>query len=60
MSCDVNHDNEITIGDINQILNVILSGYSAPSAVRINDVNHDGEISISDINAVINELLKNE
>lgn len=60
MSCDVNHDNEITIGDINQILNVILSGYSAPSAVKINDVNHDGEISISDINNVINELLKNE
>ncbi len=50
---DVNGDGEISIADINIIINLILSGRSD----KIGDVNGDGEISIADINVVINIIL---
>jgi hypothetical protein len=56
---DVNGDGEISISDINAIIDVLLGG-SANNAdlQRRADVNGDGEVSISDINAVIDILLK--
>ena len=50
---DVNGDGEISIADINIIINLILSGRSD----KIGDVNGDGEISIADINSVIDIIL---
>ena len=50
-----NYDGEVTIADINVIIDCILTGVAAPSA----DVNGDGEISIADINALIDMMLGN-
>ena len=54
---DVNGDGEVSISDINAIIDVLL-GSSNAEFIRRADVNGDGEISISDINAVIDILLK--
>ena len=54
---DVNGDGEISISDINAIIDVLL-GSSNSELIRRADVNGDGEVSISDINAVIDLLLK--
>ena len=50
---DVNNDGEVTVADINAIIDVILLGTSNAGA----DVNTDGEITIADINAVIDVIL---
>ncbi len=51
---DVNGDGEITIADINAVIDAILS---APSRNYMFDVNYDGEVNIGDINAVIDLIL---
>ena len=51
---DVNGDLEVTIADVNAVMNMILGGNSSTSAA---DVNGDGEITIADINAVIDIIL---
>lgn len=50
---DVNADGEVTVADVNAIVQSILSGVPDNLA----DVNHDGEIGIADINAVIDLIL---
>ena len=50
---DVNDDGEVTIADVNALLDMILSGETLPTG----DVNKDGEIGIADVNAVINIIL---
>ena len=50
---DVNGDGEVTVADINAIIDVILLGTSNHGA----DVNVDGEVTVADINAVINVIL---
>ena len=56
---DVNGDREISISDINAIIDVLLGGSANHAELqRRADVNGDGEVSISDINAVIDLLLK--
>ena len=50
---DVNLDNEVTVADINAVIDVILSDGTNSAA----DVNGDGEINIADINAVIDIIL---
>ena len=50
---DVNDDGEVSIADINCIINNIL-GNSAPSS---SDINEDGEVTIADINAAIDVIL---
>ena len=50
---DVNNDGEVTIADVNALINMILTGAFEPSG----DVNKDNEISIADVNAVINIIL---
>jgi len=50
---DVNGDGEVSIADVNVIVDLILSGgYSLPA-----DVNSDGEVTIADVNAVIDLIL---
>lgn len=50
---DVNGDNEVNIGDVNVVIDIILNGNSNPAA----DVNHDDEVNIGDVNAVIDIIL---
>ncbi len=50
---DVNNDGEVTVADINAIIDVILLGTTNAGA----DVNTDGEVTIADINAVIDVIL---
>ena len=49
---DVNGDGEITVADVNAIIQAILSRDSSC------DVNCDGEVTVADVNTVINFILK--
>ena len=51
---DVNGDGEVTIADINSIIDTMLTGNTNPAA----DVNNDREINISDINKVIDYIIR--
>lgn len=50
---DVNNDGEVSVADVNAVIDVILGGSSNTAAV----VNNDGEISIADINVDIDIIL---
>ena len=50
---DVNQDGEVTIADVNALIDMILSG----ELEMIGDVNGDGEVTIADVNAVIDIIL---
>ena len=50
---DVNGDGEVTISDVNAVIDAILMGEDTPAA----DVNYDGEVTISDVNTVIDIIL---
>jgi len=50
---DVNNDGEISIADVNVIIQLILSNGFTSAA----DVNNDGEITVADANAVIRIIL---
>ena len=50
---DVNDDGEVSIADINAVIDMILTGDTSPSG----DVNGDGEVGIADINAIIDVIL---
>jgi hypothetical protein len=52
-NCDVNHDGEVNIADINVLIGNILSSTYNPQA----DLNEDGEVNIADVNAIIGILL---
>ena len=56
----MNHDGEINISDVSEVVNVLLLGIDTPSAIAITDVNGDGEINIADVNMVIDKILKGE
>ena len=55
---DVNGDGEVSISDINAIIDLLLGGSASVEVQTRADVNSDGEVSISDINAVIDILLR--
>lgn len=50
---DVNADGEVTISDVNAVIDMILSGNVEISG----DVDGDGEVGIADVNAVIDIIL---
>ena len=68
---DVNGDGEVSVADVNKVIDVIINGGGhghnhAPSCGSetgsedcsdITDVNGDGEVSIADVNAIINYIL---
>ena len=54
---DVNGDNEITIADVNAIIEILLGGFANYDRRHRSDTNYDGEISISDLNVIVNYLL---
>lgn len=52
---DVNGDGEVTVADVNAVIDMILARkYSA-----VGDINGDGEITVADVNAVIDIILDN-
>ena len=51
---DVNGDDEVTVADVNCVIDVILGGNGNHYAA---DVNNDGEITIADMNTVIGIIL---
>ena len=51
---DVNGDGEMNTGDLNAIINAIITGYGSSMSM---DVNGDGEINIADCNAMIDIIL---
>lgn len=50
---DVNGDGEVTVADINVVINSILTG-EGPDGV---DVNGDGEVTVADVNIIIDTIL---
>ena len=55
---DVNGDGEITIADINAVIDIILGGSADAGTLERADVNADGEIGIADANSVLDIMLK--
>ncbi len=51
---DVNSDSEVSIADVNAVLDYIFNGGAYNAAA---DVNHDSEINIADVNAIIGLIL---
>ena len=54
---DVNLDGEITIADINAIIQVILGGQVSDDLRGRADVNEDKEVTVADINSVIDLIV---
>ena len=54
---DVNNDGEVTISDVNALIDIILGGDTDSDTRRRADINNDGETTISDVNALIDLLL---
>ena len=50
---DVNGDGEVSIADVNAVIDMILTGSNEPNG----DVNGDGEVGIADVNAVLAAIL---
>ena len=51
---DVNGDGEVSIADVNAVIDMILSGIQDQSG----DVNGDGEVGIADVNSLIDMILQ--
>ena len=51
---DVNCDNEVSIADVNLVIDFIFNGGTYNAAA---DVNHDSEINLADVNAIIGLIL---
>ena len=51
---DVNGDQEVTVADVNAVINIILGGNGNTVAA---DVNGDQEVTIADVNMIINIIL---
>ena len=54
---DVNLDGEVTVADINAIVDIILGAEADAGLLSRADVNGDREISVADLNEVVNVIL---
>ena len=54
---DVNHDGKLSIKDVTDVINYLLSGDETSICLVCADVNSDNKISIADVTALINLLL---
>ena len=50
---DVNGDGEVSIADVNAVVDMILTGRTEPAG----DVNGDGEVNIADVNFIMDVIL---
>lgn len=57
LRADVNLDAEVSIADVNAVIDVIVGGNAEDDLLQRADVNGDGEVSIADINAIIDAIL---
>jgi len=55
---DVNRDGEISISDINAVMNFILDDDSSTPTDHAADVNGDGEVNLADVNMIIDMILQ--
>jgi hypothetical protein len=56
---DVNGDGEVTIADVNMLINIIMGNQYDDFTMERADVNTDSEYTISDINEIISIILNN-
>ena len=57
---DVDGDGEVTIGDANSVIDIVIMGGNAGhTRIPASDVNGDGEVNIADVNAIIDLILRN-
>ena len=54
---DVNGDGEVNIGDVSELIDILLGNQSIDIAVA--DIDNDGEVTISDVGTLIDYILKN-
>jgi hypothetical protein len=54
---DVNDDQKVSIKDVTELINYLLTGFCDPFNADNADVNQDGQIAIKDVTALINILL---
>jgi len=54
---DVNNDGEVSLADINVLIDIILGASADAETMYRADVNEDDEVSLADINALINIIL---
>jgi len=54
---DVNNDGEISVADINSLIDIILNSAGGSIDDPLSDVNGDGEVSVADINALVDMIL---
>ncbi len=54
---DVDGDGEISISDINMLIDIILTGNEDQTIIARADVNGDAEITVSDVNMLIDIIL---
>lgn len=55
---DVDGDGEVSISDVNAVINLILGAEGSEELLKRADVNEDGEIGISDANMIINLIFQ--
>ena len=60
MTGDVNGDGRISIKDVTDLINYLLSGDASGINLVAADINGDGQIKISDVTALINMLLSGD
>ena len=56
---DVNGDGEVTIADVNTLVNAVLEETPEGEIYKRADVDGDGEVTIADVNVLINLILNN-
>lgn len=54
---DLNRDGEITVADVNILVELVLGGQADESIMMSADVNGDGEITVADVNSLVNLIL---
>jgi len=55
---DVNGDGEVTVADVNAVIDIIMGFTASEATMARADVNGDGEISVADVNEVIDIILR--
>ena len=54
---DVNSDGEVTVADVNVIIDLVMGGTNLSCPPVLVDCNGDNEINLADVNAAINRIL---
>lgn len=57
LRADVNLDGEVSLADVNTVVDAIISGTDDSDLMLRADVNGDGEVSLADINSVIDAII---